>query len=127
MSKARILYVEDDPDTSAMLALYLQRCGYEVVCSADSTQALALAHDQEFDLFLFDNWMPNVSGIDLTAQVRQFNKVTPIIFYSGAVLKTDEEAALKAGAQAYLGKPDGINELVQEIDKLIARSNPASC
>lgn len=109
-----------------MLAMYLQKCGYEVVCSVDSTQALALAHDQDFDLFLFDNWMPNVSGIDLIAQVRQFNKVTPIIFYSGAILKTDEEAALNAGAQAYLGKPDNINELVQEIDKHIAKSNPDS-
>jgi DNA-binding response OmpR family regulator len=127
MSKARILYVEDDPDTSAMLVMYLQRCGYEVVCSADSTQALTLANEQDFDLLLFDNWMPDVSGIDLTVQVRQFNNVTPILFYSGAVLKTDEEEALIAGAQAYLGKPDGINELVQEIDKLIAKSKTASC
>ena len=122
MSKGRILCTEDDQDTREMLVLFLQDYGYEVVCSVDGKHTLDLAKDEAFDLLLFDNWMPSLSGVELTLRIRQFNKTTPILFYSGAATEEEQRAALKAGAQAYLIKPTGIEELVQEIERLLAAS-----
>jgi DNA-binding response OmpR family regulator len=126
MSKGRILCTEDDQDTREMLVLFLQDYGYEVVCSADGKQTLDLVDGENFDLFLFDNWLPEISGVDLTLRIRQFNKTTPILFYSGAATEEEQRSALEAGAQAYLVKPIGIEELVQAIERLIAESNSSA-
>ena len=123
MSKARILCTEDDQDTREMLVLFLQDHGYEVVCSVDGKQTLDLVTREAFDLFLFDNWMPYLSGVELTLRIRQFNKSTPILFYSGAATEEEQRSALEAGAQGYLVKPVGIEELVERIERLIAESN----
>ena len=123
MSKGRILCTEDDQDTREMLVLFLREYGYEVVCSADGEQTLDLVNRESFDLFLFDNWLPKLSGVDLTLCIRQSNKTTPILFYSGAATEEEQRSALEAGAQGYLVKPVGIEELVMEIERLIAESN----
>ena len=122
MSKGRILCTEDDQDTREMLVLFLKDYGYEVVCSADGKQTLDLVNRESFDLFLFDNWLPELSGVDLTLRIRQSNKSTPILFYSGAATEEEQRSALEAGAQGYLIKPIGIEELIQEIERLIAQS-----
>jgi DNA-binding response OmpR family regulator len=106
-----------------MLVLFLREYGYEVVCSADGEQTLDLVNRESFDLFLFDNWLPKLSGVDLTLCIRQSNKTTPILFYSGAATEEEQRSALEAGAQGYLVKPVGIEELVMEIERLIAESN----
>ena len=126
MSKARILCTEDDQDTREMLVLFLQDYGYEVVCSVDGQQTLDLVNREAFDLFLFDNWLPQLSGVELTLRIRQFNKSTPILFYSGAATEEEQRSALEAGAQGYLVKPVGIEELVERIERLIAESNSSS-
>jgi DNA-binding response OmpR family regulator len=126
MSKGRVLCTEDDQDTREMLVLFLQDCGYEVVCSVDGKQTLDLVNRETFDLFLFDNWLPEISGVDLTLRIRQFNKTTPILFYSGAATEQEQQSALEAGAQAYLIKPVGIEELVQEIERLIAETQSSA-
>ena len=126
MSKARILCTEDDQDTREMLVLFLQDYGFEVVCSVDGPQTLDLVNREAFDLFLFDNWMPYLSGVELTLRIRQFNKSTPILFYSGAATEEEQRSALEAGAQGYLVKPVGIEELVERIERLIAESNSSS-
>jgi DNA-binding response OmpR family regulator len=77
--KGRILCTEDDCDTQEMLILMLQNCGYEVVCTASPAQGLALGREQQFDLFLFDNWMPEFDGVELAREIRKFNQTTPIL------------------------------------------------
>ena len=67
--------------------------------------------------------MPYLSGVELTLRIRQFNKSTPILFYSGAAAQEEQRSALEAGAQGYLIKPVGIEELVERIERLIAESN----
>ena len=109
-----------------MLVLFLQDYGYEVVCSVDGQQTLDLVNREAFDLFLFDNWMPYLSGVELTLKIRQFNKSTPILFYSGAATGEEQRSALEAGAQGYLVKPVGIEELVQEIERLIAETQSSA-
>jgi DNA-binding response OmpR family regulator len=106
-----------------MVALTLRHSGYEVVCARNAHHALTLALDEEFDLLLLDNWMPGISGLELTREIRMRNTTTPILFYSGVATKVDIQEALNAGAQGYLLKPLGVNELICEIEKLIERGN----
>lgn len=118
--KGRILCTEDDADARDLIILFLKNEGYEVICAEDAEQALALAKGQKFDLYLIDNWLPEISGKDLTEKIRQFDTQTPILFYSAAGYETDKKNALRAGAQAYLVKPADPEALVAEIARLIA-------
>jgi DNA-binding response OmpR family regulator len=120
MTKGRILCVEDDPDSLQMLSMLLRSNGYEVLCADDANKALRLAQEQQFDLLLLDNWLPELSGVELTKRVREFDTNTPVVFYSGVAQQADQLEALEAGAQLYLTKPIGVNDLIQEIDRLIA-------
>jgi len=126
MTKGRILCTEDDLDSLEMMVLLLQTDGYEVVGESDPARALHLATTEPFDLLLLDNWMPGISGSELTRQIRKINLNTPILFYSGAAFDSDRQDALDAGAQGYLTKPSGIGQLIAEVDRLIADSRPTS-
>jgi two-component system alkaline phosphatase synthesis response regulator PhoP len=105
-----------------MLAVLLRSSGYDVTCTGDSRTALRIAKEQNFDLFLLDNWLPDLSGLELTKRIREFNTSTPIVFYSGAAHDQDRLDALAAGAQAYLYKPLAVEDLISQIDKLIVPS-----
>jgi len=83
---------------------------------------IPLARNERFDLFLLDNWMPELSGVELSRTLRDFNQTTPILFYSAAAYKADIQEAPDSGANGYLTKPSGVSELTQEIARLIAQS-----
>ena len=126
MRKGRILCTEDDADSREMIVMMLETSGYEVVCPADSGVALEFAQHQQFDLCLLDNWATGLTGVQLTAKIRAFNKNVPILFYSGVGGEEEEQKAFSAGAQVYLTKPDGIVNLTAEIERLIQHSRSAS-
>ena len=123
--KGRILCTEDDPDTRELLIVVLEAGGYLVTPTKSSDDALALAKSEQFDLVLVDNWMPGMSGDELTREIRKFNSATPILFYSGAAYQSDKQSARDAGAQGYLVKPEGIFELVAEVARLIVEARIA--
>ena len=125
-TKGRILCTEDDIDTRELIDLVLTRHGYEVVCSASNVQAIDLAKTQNFDLYLVDNWMPGLSGTELTEKLRQFDLKTPVLFYSAAAYETDREAARVSGAQGYLVKPADGDQLIAEVNRVIADSKTNS-
>jgi len=123
--KARILCTEDDPDTRALVKYVLRGEGYEVITAEHGAEALRLAQSQSFDLFLVDSWLPGMSGDELTQKIREFNSTTPILFYSGAAQDSDKESARASGAQGYLVKPSGVDELIDEVARLIAEAKIA--
>jgi len=115
-----ILYVEDDQDTRDLVTCVLTMNNYRIVAAEDCDEALMLARSSQFDLYLIDNWMAGCSGIDLCKKLREFNPGTPILFYSGAAYESDKQQAFSAGAQAYLVKPAGPDELMIEVSRLIS-------
>ncbi len=123
--KARILCTEDDPDTRDLIKLVLGGEGYEVITTDSAEQALRLAQFESFDLYLIDNWMPGLSGDELTRKIREHDSETPILFYSGAAQDSDKESARASGAQGYLVKPAGVDELIDEVARLIAEAKIA--
>jgi CheY-like chemotaxis protein len=74
-----------------------------VVCTTSTGEAINFAKTEHFDLYLVDNWMPGISGPELTKKLRLFDIKTPILFYSGAAYDTDKEAARLAGGARILG------------------------
>lgn len=121
LRKGRILCADDNSDTRELVFLMLQSSGHDVTCVGSGAEALDLLKREKFDLIVFDNWMPEITGTELTRRIREFDKTTPILFYSAAAYEADKQAALDAGAQRYLTKPDGIEHLLDEVDKLIAK------
>ena len=121
----RILCTEDDADTRELLEMILKQAGYVVDCSESSTQAIQFAKERIYDLILVDNWMPEMSGDQVTKAIRVFNASTPILYYSGAAYEADKQNARDAGAQGYLVKPDGLKALVNEVTRLIAQARVA--
>jgi two-component system phosphate regulon response regulator PhoB len=118
--KGRILYTDDDADTRDLINIILTEQGFEVICTDDAAKAIKLAEDSSFDLYIVDNWMPRVSGLDLTRHLRQFDADTPILFFSGAVWDADKQAAYEAGAQAYLVKPSTPDDLLGAVERLLS-------
>lgn len=111
----RILCVEDDYDTSTMLCSLLGLINCEVVTSYSMVEGLGRAREERFDLFLLDSWLPGGSGIELCRKIREFDRDSPIIFYSAAGHEDERESAIDAGAQAYLIKPSDINKLLETV------------
>jgi CheY-like chemotaxis protein len=114
----RILHVEDDADTRALVTLVLESEGWEVLSVDNAKSALEMVGAGGFDLYLIDNWIEGDTGGGLCRRMRAADPHTPILFYSGAVYPTDIEMALASGAQGYLQKPCSPEALVEEILKL---------
>lgn len=122
ISKPRVLYIEDHEDTRELVTLLLTQRSYEVITGASIESGIALAVDGQFDLYLLDSWLPDGSGLDLCQQIREFDKTTPILFYSAAAYASDHDLALQCGAQGYLIKPSQPSELCRLVSKLIEES-----
>ena len=119
--KGRILCTEDHADTRELIVYFLNRAGFETVCAGTAAEALSLVLTEDFDLYVIDNWLPEISGIDLCKRIRAHDTRTPILFYSGASFESDKQRAFEAGAQAYLVKPVADDMLVQEATRLISQ------
>jgi len=119
-STGHILYVEDDEDTRELVKYAMAMNNYKVIAAANGDDALRLARTNHFDLYLIDNWMSGGSGIELCKKLREFDASTPILFYCGAALERDKQEAFAAGAQGYLVKPAGPDELMIEVSRIIS-------
>jgi CheY-like chemotaxis protein len=113
----RILLVEDHSDTSALLAYVLSRCGHQVTSVNSDQEALRKVSQQSFDLFLLGR--KSVNSLSWCKQFRQTWPDKPIILYSTAALFSEQQEGLKAGATAYLAKPEDLFNLGQIASELI--------
>ncbi len=111
-----ILCVDDDTDTCELLQFLLSE--YDFVSSHSVEKAFELIENRQFDLYIFDNWLPDGSGGELCRKVRQVNFEAPIIFVSGATHEEDVANAMANGATRYLTKPcepDLLKKVVKEL------------
>lgn len=116
----RILCVDDDEDTCSMLCSLLGLIECHAISTGTASAALDKIHAERFDLYLLDNWLPgDDDGTQLCKKIREFDTTTPIVFYSGAAYDTERQAALAAGAQAYLIKPHDISLLLKTVKQLL--------
>jgi DNA-binding response OmpR family regulator len=114
-TKKRVLCVEDNPDDCDLIKTYLGWEDIEVVFAGTSAEGLFKAKSERFDLFLIDEALPDGSGVDLTLQIRDFDKTTPIIFHSAYGYAPIIEKAIQAGAQQYIKKLGDMDDVVRTI------------
>ena len=123
--KCRVLIIDDHEDTSEMLKLLLGEEDYEVKIASTMKEALRLATNEEFDLYVLDKHLPDGSGLDLCAKLNEVTPRVPCIFYSGDAYDIHRVEAMAAGADAYVAKPD-IEGLIDKVNKLLAQQDCAS-
>lgn len=117
----KILIVEDDPQISRSLSLNLRLSGFEVEKAFDLKEARLKLKDNHFDLMCLDIGLPDGSGLDLCQALRESGDDTPILFMSA---RTDEATVVKGitcGADDYLRKPFGMEELKVRMNKIIRK------
>ena len=120
-NKQRILVVDDERQITRVLSRGLTAKGYEVHVAADGEGALQTFSDWHPDLVVTDLSMPNVSGLELCRQLRAFSEV-PIIVLSVKGEERTKIEALDAGADDYVTKPFGIDELLARIRATLRRA-----
>jgi DNA-binding response OmpR family regulator len=118
-TKRRLLCVDDDMSTNEMLAQLLNAENYEIRTVETVNAALETARRESFNLYILDNWFKRGSGVELCRKIREFDRNTPIIFYSGSSFESDRQEAIYAGASAFVGKP-GLDELIRTVHLLLA-------
>lgn len=116
-----ILIVEDDPNIRKLVRVNLVKRGYTVCEAADSREALARFQEEEVDLVLLDLVLPGMSGVDICAWIRARSTV-PIIILSARLEEDLKVAALDAGADDYVTKPFGQEELLARVRAFLRRS-----
>lgn len=108
---AVILVVEDEPQMRKFIRASLTSHGYRVLEAERASEAVMMLTSHNPEMVLLDLGLPDGDGIDLTKQLREWSRV-PIIVLSARGREDDKVAALDAGADDYLTKPFGVNELL---------------
>jgi two-component system, OmpR family, KDP operon response regulator KdpE len=106
-----VLVVEDEPQLRKFIRASLTSRGHRVLEAESISEAVMLVTSHHPDLVLLDLGLPDGDGLDLTRQLREWSRV-PIIVVSARGREDDKVAALDAGADDYLTKPFGVNELL---------------
>ena len=122
--KPRILVVDDEPQLTRVLLRSLTTKGYDVRIAGDGNFALQTFHDWPAELVITDLAMPNMNGLELCRRLRTISQV-PIIVLSVRGEEMTKVEALDAGADDYITKPFGMNEMLARIRAALRRKPPA--
>ena len=117
----RILVVDDEPQLTRVLRTGLKSRGYEVRVAADGLSALEVFGDWHPDLLITDLAMPNMNGLELTRRIRVVSQV-PIIVLSAKDEEKTKIEALDLGADDFVTKPFGIDELLARVRASLRRA-----
>jgi two-component system KDP operon response regulator KdpE len=117
----RILIVDDEPAILATMAPMLRSRGYEVTTAMSGTAALEAVERTNPDLMILDLGLPDFSGVEVCRLVRD-GRSTPIIVVSARGAEAEKVAALDAGADDYVTKPFGTEELLARIRVAVRRT-----
>lgn len=121
----RALLVEDDPNIVDLIRVNLAVRGFETLVSTTGSKALQLLETESPDIVLLDLMLPDVDGFDLCRRMRELSSVG-IIVVSARGGERDKVTALNAGADDYMTKPFGIEELLARILATLRRTRPAT-
>jgi two-component system KDP operon response regulator KdpE len=116
-----VLVVDDEAPMRKYITTNLKIRGYDVLTAADGTEALKLIDERPIDLLILDIMMPGPDGLDVLARVRRDMDV-PVLMLSARGRESDKVEALDAGADDYLTKPFGVEELLARVRAALRRS-----
>jgi two-component system KDP operon response regulator KdpE len=120
---SRVLVVDDEPQIRRTLAINLRARGYQVDLAASGEEALKAAAHHQPDVVVLDLGLPGIDGLQVIHGLRGWTQI-PIIVLSVREREADKVAALDAGADDYVTKPFGINELLARLRAAVRRAAP---
>jgi len=120
MSTARVLIVEDDDDVRLMVRAAIERAGMEVVEARDGREGLRRFYETEPGVVVLDIRMPELDGWQVLERIRELSDI-PILVLSANDGELDKVRGLREGADDYLTKPFGRQELIARIEALLRR------
>ncbi len=121
---AKILVIDDDGIVRDALKAFLTRSGHSVSCAADGLNGLTLFKNSKFDIAILDREMPNLTGSQVLAKIKDISKATPVIILTGYDSSEDAAEYIKAGAASFISKAMGLEPLLEEIENFV--SSPQS-
>ncbi len=124
MSKVQVLVVDDEPRYLRLVRYNLEAAGYEVGTVADGEEALALVARKSPDLIILDIRLPGIDGYEVCTRIREFSSV-PIIMLTAKGEEREKVQGLRAGADDYITKPFGADELMARVEAALRRGRLA--
>ncbi|GAA2622889.1 MULTISPECIES: response regulator [Streptomyces] len=121
----RVLVVEDEPQIVRALVINLKARRYEVDAAADGASALELAAARHPDVVVLDLGLPDMDGVEVIKGLRGWTRV-PILVLSARHSSDEKVEALDAGADDYVTKPFGMDELLARLRAAVRRAEPAA-
>jgi two-component system KDP operon response regulator KdpE len=121
----KVLVVDDEPQIVRALRINLTARGYEVLTAADGQEALRVAAESRPDVVVLDLGLPDIDGATVIAGLRGWTSV-PIIVLSARTDSGDKVTALDAGADDYVTKPFGMDELLARLRAAVRRASTGS-
>jgi DNA-binding response OmpR family regulator len=120
-----VLVVEDEDDIGRALRALLERNGFRVAVVHDGKAGLRLFHERRPDLVLLDVGLPAMDGWTLLERIRELSDV-PVLMLTARHTETEKVRGLRSGADDYLTKPFGNQELLARLDALLRRPRPSA-
>jgi two-component system, cell cycle response regulator DivK len=120
--RKRILVVEDNQLSLALLKQLLEAHGYEILETPEGLEAIDIARDEQPDLILMDIRLPDICGLDVTRLLKQDDqtKTIPIIAVTALATPEHERKSLESGCDAYIAKPIALDNLLRIIESFLS-------
>src|ERR1700730_4451634 len=121
-AKRTILVVDDEPHIVLGLRDALEFEGFRVISAGEGQEGIALARSEAPDAIILDLMLPDVNGYAVCEQLRRINPYVPIVMLTARSQETDKIRGLDAGADDYVTKPFGVNELIARMRAIFRRA-----
>jgi len=122
LPKKTILVVDDEPNIVMGLRDALEFEGFRVIAAAKGREGLALARTESPDAIILDLMLPDLNGYTVCEELRRINALVPIVMLTARSQETDKVRGLDAGADDYVTKPFGVNELIARMRAIFRRA-----
>lgn len=124
MTDVRILVIEDDPDVAGLVSTLLERSDYSVQVAGDGRAGLRALFEHSPDLVILDVMLPEMDGWEVLGRVREMTDV-PVLMLTARDTQAERVRGLRAGADDYVVKPFGQQELLARVEALLRRATGA--
>ena len=126
MGSPLILVVDDEPSVRDLISDALNLAGYSSICAAHGLEAVTKLRENQIDLMILDINMPNMDGYEVLQRMREQGSRTPVIVLTARLDREDTKRAFELGADDFVRKPFGIEELTLRVNAILKRSRSHS-